>query len=60
VRWSQENYQMLGVEMVFFGMPSIGGWRQENSSRFRFGLVCDLGTCLGEIMVVLGWRWFNL
>jgi hypothetical protein len=51
--------QGLGVEMVFSGKPSTGGWRQENSSRDGEGILrhpslvwfCDLGTGLGEITV---------
>jgi len=45
--------------MVFSRMPSIGGWRYENSSRDGKGIMrhpisvwfCDLRNGLGEIMV---------
>jgi len=60
--------QVLGVEMVFSGKSLISGWRQENSSRYGEGTprhlslvwFCDLKTCLGEITIDWGWRWFNL
>lgn len=51
--------QRLGVEMVFFGQPSIGGWRWENSLRCGYGILRnprlvwldDHRTDLGEIMI---------
>jgi len=51
--------QGMGVEMVFSRNPSIGGWRQENSSRDGEGILrhpilvwfCDLRTGLGEITI---------
>ena len=62
------NPQGIRMEMVFFEKPSIGGWRQENSSRDGEGILrnpssvwfFDLGTSLGVITVWWGWRWFNL
>jgi len=49
----------LGVDMVFSGKPSRGGWRQENSSRDGEGILrhiksvwfCDLRARLGDITV---------
>lgn len=54
-----EKSQGLGVEMIFFGKPSIGGWRQENSSRDSEGILrhpnlvwfYGLRISLGEIML---------
>ncbi len=52
--------QGFGVDMVFSGKPSIGRWRQENSSGDDEGILrhpisvwfFDLKNDLGEIMVV--------
>ena len=57
---SSHVYSKLGVEIVFSRKPSIGGWRQENSSRDGEGILrhpnlvwfYDLETRLGEIRVV--------
>jgi len=54
-----EKFQGLGVEMVFSGKSSTGGWRQENSSRNGEGIMrhpssvwfCDLRTSLSEIII---------
>lgn len=54
--------------MVLSGKPSIGGWRYENYLRYGEEIMrhtssvwfCDLEIGLGEITIVLRWRWFNL